>query len=100
MTFTAKVKEELSKEPLNEMENRNLLLGFLYINSVTDGDKITVALENASVARKLFKTLKYCYRVEINITVRTQKKFRMKQIFIMEIIDKPHTLIDELSELV
>ena len=100
MTFTEKVKEEISQQKLNEIENRNLLLGYIFINGIIDGDNnISIILENASVARKLFKTIKYCYHVTPKITVRKQKKFKVESIFILDINDKKQIIKQELINL-
>lgn len=99
MTFTEEVKDEISKEELNSIENRNLLLGYILINGTFENDKVQIILENASVARKLFKTLKYCYNKQARITIRIQKKFKLKKIYILEIDDKDQMLKDELENI-
>ena len=58
MTFTTKIKDEITKELTNE--NRIELLAYLKFSSVID-DKITILIENASVARYIFKLLKINY---------------------------------------
>lgn len=98
-TFTAQVKEEIALAPLNEFENRNLFLGYLYSNGLRNEDKITISLENLNIAQKLFKTLKYCYRVDAKMTIRTQKKFHVKRVFIFEIDDSKMIFASELSNL-
>lgn len=97
MTFTAQVKDEIATSPLNELENRSLFQGYFYTNGLIEGDKLCISLENESVAMKLFKTIKFCYHKEAKITIRTQKKFRVKRFFIFEIDDKDHTLRKELN---
>lgn len=97
MTFTSQVKDEITNEQLNELENRNLFLGYLFANGVIAEDKITLSLENINVAQKLFKTLKYCYHVDVKMTIRTQKKFRIKRFFIFELDDKEHLFLDEMN---
>lgn len=99
MTFTGTIKEEIAKSALNELENRSLFLGYIYTNSILENDKLIIFLENKSVAEKLFKTLKYCYYVEPKITIRTQKKFRVKRFFIFELDDKKGLFKSELKNL-
>ena len=100
MTFTLRVKDEISKEELNPIENRYILLGYILINGKFKGDKVSILLENPSVARKLFKTLKYCYNKVAKITVRTQKKFKLKTLYILDINDKDSLIRDELNNLI
>ena len=97
MTFTTRVKDEISKEELNPIENRYMLLGYILINGKFNNKKLSILLENPSVARKLFKTLKYCYNKIAKITVRVQKKFKLKTLYILEINDKDDLLKNELE---
>ena len=99
MTFSIQIKDEIASEPLNEIENRYLLLGYLFVNAAVREELVSVSLENASIARKLFKTFKYSYKLEPKITVRTQKKFYLKKIFIIEIKDKTGVFLSEFNNL-
>lgn len=99
MTFTAKVKDEIASSSLNEVENRNLFLGYLYTAGDISKGLVTLSLENKEVAEKLWKTLKYCYHTDAKITIRTQKKFHLKRIFILEVEDKKRLFESELSTL-
>lgn len=98
-TFTARVKDEITLSKLNEIENRNLFLGYLYANGEWTMDKITLSLENLSVAQKLFKTLKYCYHLNPKMTVRTQKRFIMTRLFIFEIDDSSKMFAHEIDNI-
>lgn len=99
MTFTTKVKNEISESKLNELENRNLLLGYIFVNANFNVDKLVISLENLNVASKLFKTLKYCYNADVKMTIRMQKKFVMKKMYIFEITDKKSLFKDEINNL-
>lgn len=99
MSFTAEVKNEISSLLLDEIENRNLLLGYLFVSGSFDGNQVLITLENMAVARKLFKTLKYSYKMDINMIVRTQKKFKVKKIFIFKVIDESSILKAELNNI-
>ena len=87
MTFTTKLKEEISKLSDNELEARSLIEAFLRYNA-TINDKIIITMENASVCRYIYKIIKESLGVLPKITVRIQKRFRVKQIYILEINDK------------
>ena len=99
MSYTEKVKNEISSQKLSEIENRYLFLGYAYINADIKDNNIIIRLENISTARKLFKTLKYCYYQVPKITVRNQKRFKTKKILILEINDNKIHLKDELNNL-
>lgn len=87
MTFTTKLKEEISKLDNNEIESRSIIDSFLRYNSVIKKN-ISITLENASVTRFVYKLIKETFGVSPKITVRIQKRFRIKQIYILEINDK------------
>jgi len=99
MTFSGNVKNEIATSLLNEIENRNLLLGYLYVNGDITNRKVSISLENMAVARKIFKTLKYSYKMNIDMTIRIQKKFRMKRVFIFEVDDDRGIINSELDNL-
>ena len=97
MTFTAEVKNEIARQELNQIENRNLLLGYIYINGNFNDNYLEINLENPIVARKLFKTLKYCYNRIPKITIRIQKKFKKKTTYIFSVKDENHNIQEDLK---
>lgn len=99
MTFTSQVKDEITSAKLNELENRNLFLGYLYANGVYEDDTITISLENLNVAKKIYKTLKYCYHIEVKTTIRTQKRFKIRRFFIFKVRDYDGLFKSELDNL-
>lgn len=87
MTFTTRLKEEISKLDNNEVEARSIIDAFLRYNANIN-ENITITLENASVTRFIYKLLKRTLGITPSIRVRIQKRFRIKQIYILEINDK------------
>jgi len=94
MTFTTRLKEEISKNLNNEIESRNIIDAFLRYNAYIK-DNIIITLENASVTRFIYKLIKETFGVVPKVTVRIQKRFRIKQIYILEINEK----IDYIKEM-
>ena len=87
MTFTTSIKEEIAKQDINVIESRYELIAFM--NSVANINKeIIISLENASVARKIYKEIKEIFGVSPKITIRIQRRFKVKQIYILEIKDR------------
>lgn len=82
------LKEEISKLDGNDIEARNELLGFLNSVAKFSNDDIQIAMENASVARRIYKEMKQIYGVNPSIIVRMQKRFKVKQIYILKISEK------------
>lgn len=85
MTFTTSLKEEISKIVINEVEDRHELNAFLNCTSVFKKNELVITLENASVARKIYKELKEIYKINPQILIRIQNRFKKKQIYILKI---------------
>lgn len=99
MTFTTKIKEEMTSLDPSLVDSRIELLSYLKLVSEIDDYKITVYVENANIARYIFKLIKTNYNISINITVRLQKKFKVKKIFILSIKEKIDLISNEINEL-
>ncbi len=97
MTYTIKVKEEIVKTNINEAEKICELSGFLRFSSVIKNNKITVTLENASIARRIYRSLKEIFAIQPKIIIRNQKRFRIKQIYILEISEKVNHILKYLN---
>ena len=87
MTFTTRLKEEVSKLSNNEIESRSIVDAFLRYNADIK-DNITITLENASVARFIYKIIKEVFGISPKVIIRVQKRFHVKQIYIIEINEK------------
>lgn len=87
MTFTTRIKEEISKENYNVIEAEKILAAFIRYNAKID-DVITITLENCSVTRYIYKLLKETFNISVQIIIRNQKRFRVKQIYILVINEK------------
>ena len=90
MSFTAQVKNEVSKLEINEVEIVTELSAILK-NTSTIKDNIKITAENASVARRIFNLVKIIFNYIPKITVRRGYNFNKNYIYIIEInhdIDK------------
>lgn len=87
MTFTTSVKEEMSKIDCSIIESHYQLEAFIKCGAKIK-DSIVITMENASVARKIFKSIKYVFDISPTITIRIQKRFRVKQIYLLTIKNK------------
>lgn len=87
MTFNTSLKEEISKNKYSLIDARCELEAFIKCNSKISSKSIIITVENASVARKIYKDIKTVFNMSCNITVRIQKRFRVKQIYILTIND-------------
>ena len=99
MTFTTRIKEEITSLDSSLVDSRIELLSYLKLVSEINDDRITIYVENANIARYIFKLIKINYNISINITVRLQKKFKVKKIFILSIREKIDLIANEMNEL-
>ena len=76
MTFTTSLKEEISKNDINVIEARYELSAFLNSVAKFNKDEILITLENASIARMIYKEIKEIYGINPSIVVRIQKRFK------------------------
>ncbi len=96
MTFSSRLKEEITEFNGNTMEKRAELSAILrYVAKITK-DKITITSENAKIARRIYSYIKEIFGINIKIIVRNQKRFRIKQIYILEIKEKVSFILESL----
>ena len=97
MTFTTSLKEEIAKHEINSIEARYELMAFLNSVAKFNKDEISLTLENASIARRIYKEIKEIYGVSPNIVIRFQKRFKVKQIYILNIKEKVDFIKKDIS---
>lgn len=97
MTFTTQIKDEITKVAENIIESLVVLHSYLYFNATYNEDNLVILTENASVARYIFKLLKIHYNIDIKLTVRVQKKFKIKNIYILTIKDKIEFISEDIN---
>ncbi len=99
MTFTTTIKDEITKIETNKIESLTELLIYIKFNGSFSNHKLTLIIENASVARRIFKLLKQNYSVNIVLTIRQQKRIRKTVIYILEVKEKVSEIIKEYNDL-
>jgi DNA-binding protein WhiA len=88
MTFTIQIKDEVTKSVENTPESLISLCSYLRFNSTITNKNIIIYTENASVARWIYKLLKIHYNINIILTIRTIKRFKVRNIYILDINSK------------
>ena len=97
MTFTTRLKEEITRNDIDKVDSLIELSSFIrYMAQIKKGS-ISLTMENAQVARRIYKNIKSNFGVNVHITVRNQKRFRVKQIYILEITDKIDDILETLN---
>lgn len=86
MSFTTIIKDEITKE--EGLESLSSLHSYIRFNSVKKEKLLTIYVENASVARWIFKVIKITYNIDIVVVFRTIKRFKKRNLYILEIKEK------------
>lgn len=96
MTFSSRLKEEITESEGNLIEKRVELSAILRYDAKITKEKIAITSENAKIARRIYKYLKEIFGVNIKIIIRNQKRFRIKQIYILEVKEKIEYILESL----
>lgn len=88
MTFSTKIKDEVTKVDLNRIEMYNELAALIRYDGIIKKDNILITVENASVARRIYKSLKELFMIDVKIIIRIQKRFRVKTVYMLLITEK------------
>lgn len=96
MSFTATVKEEVSRLDTTKLEDISELSAIIRVSSNIINDSINITVENNSVARRTFKLIKNIYNITPSITVRN-KKLGKGFTYILNIKNKSKDLLEDLS---
>ena len=98
-SFTQTIKDEITKIENNKLESIAEVNGYLLLNSNIINNKIYLYIENNSVARRLFSLLKRIYNININLTIRTYKRFNIKTIYILEVNEKVDFILKDIDDM-
>ena len=85
MTFSGKIKEEISKIDIDKIEAISELSGIFCANADIKLYSIKVQTENLNAANRIFKIVKDVYDVTSNITVKKNYNFKKNEVYIIEV---------------
>lgn len=97
MTFTTRVKDEISSVLSNSTEARSELSAFIRYAGKIENNKISLVLENAGIARRIYKYIKVIYGINMTLNIRVQKRFRNKHIYILSVVEKANFILKDLN---
>ena len=97
MTYTTRLKEEITTQPVSKIESLVELSSFIRHTGQIKKDKILLVMENGSVARRIYRDIKNNFAINVKITIRNQKRFRVKQIYILEISEDVKQILETLN---
>ena len=85
MTFSGKIKEEITKLELSKAEYISELSGIFKTSADIKLYYIRIQTENINVANRIFKLIKELYDVTANITIKKNYNFKKNEVYIIEI---------------
>lgn len=94
MSFTTTIKDEVTKIETERVESLAEVAAFIRYNGNINEDSIELYIENNSVARRMFNLIKRLYKINIALTIRTQKRLQTKTMYILTIKDIESVLFD------
>lgn len=94
MSFTSKIKTEISKQKYTKIEKITLLSGILKNENIED--TLKVQTENKEVADLVFNLFQELYKIVSKITVRKGYNYNKNYIYIIEVTNKQKEIIEEL----
>ena len=97
MTFSGKIKEEISKIEGDKIEYISELSGVFCTNADVKLYSIKVQTENLNAANRIFKIVKELYDVTCNITVKKNYNFKKNEVYIIEIKKSVPEIIKDLG---
>ena len=97
MTFTTRLKEEITNNDIDPIASLIELSAFVRYTAQIKKNSITLTIENGQVARRIYKNIKSNFGVNVKIIIRNQKRFRVKQIYILEITEKIDDILETLN---
>ena len=97
MTFTTRLKEEITSNDIDPIASLIELSAFVRYTAQIKKNSITLTIENGQVARRIYKNIKSNFGVSVKIIIRNQKRFRVKQIYILEINEKIDDILETLN---
>lgn len=93
MTFSTRLKEEISNTSVSRVVMESELTAIIRYDAHMNKNLIQLSFENGAVARRVYRDFKEIFHVPIQVTIRNQKRLRAKQIYILEIHEQASEIL-------
>ncbi len=97
MSFTANIKDEISKSSMTKTENIACLSAIIRNNAQYDDQSIEISTENSNVAKSIYLFFKDIYNITIEIQTIKSNTFNHRNIYNLIIKDKVKMILEDLS---
>ena len=92
-----KLKEEICSNSISRNEIFPELSAIIRYDALLHKTGFSLTFENASIARRVYKDIKSIFNLSVHIIVRNQRRFRNKQIYILEVKDHANMILERLN---
>ena len=104
MSFTTEVKSEIGQNRLNDCCIKAQLAALIQLCSTivinNKGMSLTIKIENATTAKRIWKLVKDSYDAEMELSVLKKMNLKKNNIYIIKIITKVKYILDDLNLLI
>lgn len=97
MSFSATIKDELSKLNMTKSENIAELSAFVRTNARYTDDYIELSTENNNIAKRIHLFLKDIYGISTEIIIKKSNTFNRNNIYVIEIKERIKEILEDLS---
>lgn len=97
MSFSVKVKEEISKFEFSKIELISILSAYFRNKSIVTDEEIIVETDNLNINNFIFDSLKKLYGINPKIIVRKKYNFKENYSYILKIKSKKESILKDLS---
>ena len=97
MSFTATIKDELSKLDMTKSENIAELSAFVRTNARYSLNNIELSTENSDIAKRIYTFFKNIYGISTEIVTKKSNTFNRNNIYTIEIKEKITDILKDLS---
>ena len=97
MTFSLKVKEEICNREIDRVAVFSRLEAIVRYDAVIKEKGFSFTFESPQIARRVYKDFKSAFNITPHVTVRNQKRFRSKQVYILDIKENAKLVLERLN---
>lgn len=97
MSFTTRIKDEITKYDGIKAENIAELSGFIRNNGTITENKIELITENATVAKRIYSLVREIYDISSVISTKKNNNFSKNNLYLIEIVDRVFDILEDLS---
>lgn len=101
MSFTTEVKQEIAQNELKDCCRRAELSALIQLCSTlsisSNGLTLLIKTENATTAKRIWKMLKECYKVETDLSVMKKMNLKKNNIYYIRVLSRAKEILEDLG---